>query len=207
MDNRFRGSAFGGFNRKDVINYLTDTAAEHNRALEQLNSQLAEMTAQRDQAQQRADQAEQTLAAMTGERDDCRRQAQETAEKAGRLPGLEAELEQLRRRVAELEPDAAAYVAIKDRAAGIELEAHHRAQGIVDQANAQADQVRQQTRQWVLQVRREYDELRGLVETTVSHAAGDLDRVRQSLGNISLCMDRQNNAMDQFVRDAEKEDN
>lgn len=207
MDNRFRGSAFGGFNRKDVINYLTDAAAEHNRALEQLNSQLAEMTAQRDQAQQRADQAEQTLAAMTGERDDCRRQAQETAEKADRLPGLEAEVEQLRRRVAELEPDAAAYIAIKDRAAGIELEAHHRAQGIVDQANAQADQVRQQTRQWVLQVRREYDELRGLVETTVSHAAGDLDRVRQSLGNISLCMDRQNNAMDQFVRDAEKEDN
>ena len=205
MDNRFRGSAFGGFNRKDVINYITTAAAEQNEKVELLNKQLADMTAQRDEAQQRANRAEQTLAAMTGERDDCRRQAQETAEQANRLPALEAELEQLRRRVAELEPDAAAYVAIKERAAGIELEAHQRAQSIVNQANAQADQVRQQTRQWVLGVRREYDELRGLVETTVSHAAGDLDRVRQSLGNISLCMDRQNNAIDQFVRDAEKE--
>ena len=206
MDNRFRGSAFGGFNRKDVINYITTAAAEQNEKVELLNKQLADMTAQRDEAQQRANRAEQTLAAMTGERDDCRRQAQETAEQANRLPALEAELEQLRRRVAELEPDAAAYVAIKERAAGIELEAHQRAQSIVNQANTQADQVRQQTRQWVLGVRREYDELRGLVETTVSHAAGDLDRVRQSLGNISLCMDRQNNAIDQFVRDAEKED-
>ena len=43
-----------------------------------------------------------------------------------------------------VEPDAAAYVAIKERAAGIELEAHQRAQGIVNQANAQAEQVRQQ---------------------------------------------------------------
>lgn len=205
MDNRFRGSAFGGFNRRDVIDYLTVTAAKHNRELEQLNEQLADMTARRDEAQQRADRAEQTLAAMTGERDDCRRQAQETAEKADRLPALEAELEQLRRRVAELEPDAAAYAAIKDRAAGIELEAHQRAQGIVNDAKTEADQLQEQARQWVLQVRREYDELRAVVESTVSHAAGDLDRVRQSLGNISLCMDRQNNAMEQFVRDAEKE--
>lgn len=207
MDNKFRGSAFGGFNRKDVIRYLESSAAEHNHKLEQLNEQLAAVTAQRDEAQNRADRAEKTLAEMTGERDDCRRQAQETAAAANRLPELEAEVERLRRRIAELEPDAAAYTAIKERAAGIELEAHQRAQGVVDQARVQADQVRQQTRQWVLQVRREYDELRGLVETTVSHAAGDLDRVRQSLGNISLSMDRQNNAMDQFVRDAEKEEN
>lgn len=205
MDNRFRGSAFGGFNRKDVINYITTAAAEQNEKVEQLNRQLSDMTAQRDEAQQRAARAEQTLAAMTGERDDCRRQAQETAEKAGRLPGLEAEVEQLRRRVSELEPDAAAYLAIKERAAGIELEAHQRAQGIVNEAKAEADKLQEQTRQWVLQVRREYDELRAVVESTVSHAAGDLDRVRQSLGNISLCMDRQNNAMEQFVRDAEKE--
>ncbi|MBQ3556906.1 MAG: hypothetical protein IJA11_03810 [Oscillospiraceae bacterium] len=205
MDNRFRGSAFGGFNRKDVINYITTAAAEQNEKVEQLNRQLSDMTAQRDEAQQRAVRAEQTLAAMTGERDDCRRQAQETAEKAGRLPGLEAEVERLRRRVSELEPDAAAYLAIKERAAGIELEAHQRAQGIVNEAKAEADKLQEQTRQWVLQVRREYDELRAVVESTVSHAAGDLDRVRQSLGNISLCMDRQNNAMEQFVRDAEKE--
>lgn len=205
MDNRFRGSAFGGFNRKDVINYITTAAAEQNEKVEQLNRQLSDMTAQRDEAQQRAVRAEHTLAAMTGERDDCRRQAQETAEKAGRLPGLEAEVEQLRRRVSELEPDAAAYLAIKERAAGIELEAHQRAQGIVNEAKAEADKLQEQTRQWVLQVRREYDELRAVVESTVSHAAGDLDRVRQSLGNISLCMDRQNNAMEQFVRDAEKE--
>ncbi|MBE6956172.1 MAG: hypothetical protein E7450_01800 [Ruminococcaceae bacterium] len=207
MDNKFRGSAFGGFNRKDVIRYLESSAAEHNHKLELLNTQLAAVTAQRDEALARADRAENALAELTGERDECLRQKQEIATRADRVPELEAELEQLRRRVAELEPDATAYVAIKERAAGIELEAHHRAQGIVDQAHAQSDQVRQQTRQWVLQVRREYDELRGLVETTVSHAAGDLDRVRQSLGNISLSMDRQNNAMDQFVRNAEKEDN
>lgn len=207
MDNRFRGAAFGGFNRKDVINYISNAAAEQNEKLEQLNGQLAAMTAQRDEAQQRAALAEQTLAAMTGERDDCRRQAEAVSAKADRVPELEGELERLRRRVAELEPDAAAYVAIKDRAAGIELEAHQRAQSIVNEAKTESDRLQEQTRQWVLQVRREYDELRAVVENTVSHAAGDLDRVRQSLGNISLCMDRQSNTLDLFVRNAEKEDN
>ena len=205
MDNRFRSAALGGFNRKDVIDYVQRAAQEHEQAIEQLNARLAELNARLDEANSRAEQAQQAMEALTAERDECRRTAQETAARADMVPGLEAQVQTLREQVARLEPDAAAYTAIKERAAGMELEAHQRAQAIVDRAGAQSAEVREQTRQWVMQVRREYDEMRLLVESTVSRAGGELDRVRQGLGNISLCLDRQTNAIDQLVRASEQD--
>ena len=67
-----------------------------------------------------------------GEREQTARQTQQALEESRR------EAEALREQVARLEPDAAAYAAVKDRSAGVELEAHRRAQGVLDQANSQA---------------------------------------------------------------------
>lgn len=195
MDNQFRNAAFGGFNRQDVMDYLERTAKEHAEALEQLRSLL-------DAAQKERDELTAQVQALTEERDAAR----QTAAVAEQMPTLQEENNQLKERVAQLEPDAAAYAAIKERMANMELDAHRRAQDIVDQARAQSDELFHQTRKWVVDVRGQYDELRNVVEGTVSRAAGELDRMRQSLGNISLCMDRQGNAMDQFVRGAEKKE-
>ena len=83
--------------------------------------------------------------------------------------------------MARLEPDAAAYAAVKDRSAGVELEAHRRAQGVLDQANSQARHLRQQMEQWMTRVGREYDALRTEVEATISHAADQLDKALEIL--------------------------
>ena len=197
MDNQFRNAAFGGFNRQDVMDYLERSAKEHAEALEQLRSLL-------DAAQKERDQLAAQVQALTEERDSCQSTAQQTAAMAEQLPGLQEENGLLKERVAQLEPDAAAYAAIKERMAGMELDAHRRAQEIVDQAREQSDELLRQTQKWLVDVRGQYDELRGVVEGTVSRAAGELDRMRQSLGNISLCIDRQGNAMDQFVRNVQK---
>ena len=91
----------------------------------------------------------------------------------------------LREQVARLEPDAAAYAAVKDRSAGVELEAHRRAQGVLDQANSQARHLRQQMEQWMTRVGREYDALRTEVEATISHAADQLDKAGKCLEQVS----------------------
>lgn len=192
MDNQFRSKAFGGFNRKDVIEYLERSAREHSEEVAQLRSLL-------DEAQKERDALQEQLQTLNAECDRLRSQA----EAAGQLPAAQEEIRRLQGRVAQLEPDAAAYAAIKERAATMELEAHQRAQAIVDQARKQADEVLGEARQWLGGLRREYGDLRLQVENTVAHATADLDRVRQGLSNVSLCMDRQKNAMDQFLRAAE----
>lgn len=192
MDNQFRSKAFGGFNRRDVIEYVERSAREHSEELDRLRSRL-------DEAQKEQDRLQEQLRDLTAQRDAL----QGEAEQARQLPAAQEEIRRLRDLVAQLEPDAAAYAAIKERAATMELEAHQRAQAIVDQARKQADEVTGEARQWLGSLRREYGDLRLQVENTVAHATADLDRVRQGLNNVTLCMDRQKNAVDQFLRSAE----
>ena len=202
MDNRFRSAAFGGFNRQDVMDYLERTVKEHNQTLDGLNTQLNEARGEADQlrtqlaaAQEEARQAKQELEQVTADRHSAQ-------EQSDLLVQVQEELDRLRGRVNQLEPDAQAYAAIKERTAGIELEAHRRAQSIVDEAQAQANQVRHELAQWLERVERDYYDLRAQVGNTVSHATSELDRVRQGLDNISLCMTNQHSALERMIQTA-----
>ena len=103
--------------------------------------------------------------------------------------------------MARLEPDAAAYAAVEtDRSAGVELEAHRRAQGVLDQANSQARHLRQQMEQWMTRVGREYDALRTEVEATISHAADQLDKAGKCLEQVSALLSDQDVALEELSR-------
>jgi DNA anti-recombination protein RmuC len=93
--------------------------------------------------------------------------------------------------VAALEPDAAAYAAVKDRTAGMELQAHCRAHAVQEQADQQARQVRRQMEQWLRQVQQEYEQLRSQVESTVSHAADELGKAGKCLDQINQLLGEQ----------------
>ena len=100
------------------------------------------------------------------------------------LNQLRQERDRLRARVAALEPDAAAYAAVKDRTAGMELQAHCRAHAVQEQADQQARQVRRQMEQ-------EYEQLRSQVESTVSHAADELGKAGKCLDQINQLLGEQ----------------
>lgn len=193
MDNKFRSTAFGGFNRQDVMDYLERSVKEHNQALEQVNAQLTE-------ARNEAAQLREQLARVQEEV----RQAKEELERttAEQMNELRTQNEQLRRQAEEAQAGAAAYAAIKERTASIEMEAHRRAQTIVDQAQEQGNQVRRELVQWLERVERDYYDLRGQVGTTVTQAASELERVRQGLDNISLCMNNQHSALERLMQTA-----
>ena len=85
-------------------------------------------------------------------------------------------------------------------AAGVELEAHRRAQGVLDQANSQARHLRQQMEQWMTRVGREYDALRTEVEATISHAADQLDKAGKCLEQVSALLSDQDVALEELSR-------
>ena len=212
MDHQFRNAVFGGFNRQDVLDYLETLARENAQKRQELEQSIGRAEGERDELcaqkqvleeQKRALEGEKEellrseLAALRpqlGEREQTARQTQQALEESRR------EAEALREQVARLEPDAAAYAAVKDRSAGVELEAHRRAQGVLDQANSQARHLRQQMEQWMTRVGREYDALRTEVEATISHAADQLDKAGKCLEQVSALLSDQDVALEELSR-------
>lgn len=200
MDNQFRSAAFGGFNRQDVMDYLERSAKEHAQQIEELRARLEQAQQEMEQMRSQLTQAQEQVQQARIELERSQSEQQSAQEQSGLLAQTQEEVARLRGQIARLEPDAAAYAAIKERTAGIELEAHRRAQAIVDQAQVQADQLRREQSVWLERVERDYYDLRAQVGTTVTQAASELERVRQGLDNITLCMNNHHSALDRLAQ-------
>lgn len=209
MDHPFRSATFGGFNRQDVLAYLESTSKTTAEQQAALQAQLEEQQSQNEKVMQelevlreQAAQLSRDLQSVTAQRDELQRNldlanadlttAQTKQQKtASDLADAQNEAAQWKATAAELEPDAQLYRAVKERTAGVELEAHRRAQAIQADAEEQARQLHQRMTQWLAKVEQEYDSLRTEVETTVSHAALQLDRASQSLNQVNLLLGEQ----------------
>ena len=86
------------------------------------------------------------------------------------LAAARQEIERLRGQVEVLEPLAASYREMRDRAANVELDAHHRAREAVSEARAEAERVRADTRRWLASVLEQYDQLRRSMEQMLAQA-------------------------------------
>ena len=202
MDHPFRSAAVGGFNRQDVLDYLEKTAAENAQKQQELEKQLEQQKQELEQLRRRSGELEEREAIFSRERESMSRELEQTKgvlqdirqrEKAQseELTQLRQERDRLRARVAALEPDAAAYAAVKDRTAGMELQAHCRAHAVQEQADQQARQVRRQMEQWLRQVQQGSQ-----VESTVSHAADELSKAGRCLDQLNQMLGEQEVALE-----------
>ena len=207
MDHPFRSAALGGFNRQDVLDYLEKTSAENAQRQQELQQKLEAAEEERGRLAARTGEQEEQMAILQRERDSLQQQLEQVKQTlaAGQdreeaqereLAGLRRERDALKARVEALEPEAAAYEAVKERTAGVELEAHCRAQKIVDQADGQARELRRNMEQWVSRVEREYDALRSEVESTVSHAADQLEKAGKCLDKMTALLADQDVALE-----------
>lgn len=207
MDHLFRNCMFGGFNRQDVLTYLENASKEAAQSQQDLQQKLDE--AQNTLTQQKKELADQQdqLSRIRRENEELRAQLEQTnialsasrtecSQKAGELEEARREAEEWSAKSAALEPDAIAYNAIKERTAGVELEAHHRAQAVQEQAEQRAKQLRRQTELWMQKVEREYDVLRSEVESTVSHVADKLGQAGKCLDQITALLGEQDLALE-----------
>ena len=132
-NNTFKGSLFGGFNREDVIDYIKKTSAESTARIESLEDDIDKLCAQEQELRTQVSTLRGENDRLTQEHSDALRAALDTAN--DELTALRAEAEALRAENAslraendKLRPMAEQYSTIKEHLAGIELDAHQRAE-------------------------------------------------------------------------------
>jgi len=190
---QFRTATFGGFQKRDVMDYLERSAREHAQKLAELQKELAEEKQARTEEGERAAALEQRVAALQAE---SQRLAADLAERVEQLDRAAAERDELRAQAAGLReeldralPAAKAYEAVKDRTASIELEAHGRAQIIEREGREKAAKCQEQVTDWLAKTREAYQRLRADINATLGKAARELGRSAQELDQVSRSME------------------
>lgn len=200
---QFRTAAFGGFRKEDVMAYLEQSAKAHaerlsalQRELEQLRTVSAEDQKQNSGLSGEVTRLQEKLAQLT---------ADLTAATA-RKNELELLASQLQSEVEALRPAAEAYEGIKERTAGIELEAHGRAQAIEEEGRQKVKALQDQVLRWFEKVCAAYDRMRGDVDATMNHAIREMARTHQNFQDISGDFVTHDKALEELRRTMEDAD-
>lgn len=212
-EHRFRSAAFG-FNRQDVVNYIESVHKDYAAKLRELEERLNKERQERSAVEEKQSLAGQEAAAA-GE--DAQRAKEDMARAVEELGTARREREELRLRLQTLEkeyadlqeaadrmaPAARAYEALKDKAASIELEAHSRAETIVQEGERQAERTRREVAAWMRKVESSYTRLKSDVAATLSHAVGELDRTGRSLDEVAVEMEHHGARLHAMTQDKE----
>lgn len=196
---RFRSAAFG-FNRQDVIHYIEAVHRDYAARLESAKQDLVQERSQRSQVEEQGSLASEEAAAAGKDaqrsKEELNRVLAELQEAQSqreelrlRLKATQAELDALQTAADRMAPAARAYESLKEKAAGIELDAHNRAQAIIREGEAEAAQTRQRVIDWLRQVESSYGRLRADVAATLAHAGGELERTIRSLDAVTAELD------------------
>jgi len=148
--NAFKGSFFGGFRRKDVIEYIEKSAAEANERIanlegsndgfarenDELRGELASASAERDRLSGELSEAQARLETLQSAMDAAQ---QELDTLHTRYKTLAAERDALQGEMAQLRPQAEEYAAVKAKLTELELAARQRGDAYEAEMHERAD--------------------------------------------------------------------
>lgn len=192
---RFRTSPFG-FHRQDVINYIEAIHRDYAAQLQSLKKDLERERGQRSQVEQQGSLATTEAAAAAKDAQRWKEDltaAQKSLEEAQRqredlrlrLQAAQEDLAALQEAADRMAPAARAYETLKDKTAEIELDAHNRAQIIVQDGEKRAAETRERVDQWLRQVESSYTRLCADVSATFTHTVTELERTARSLDGVT----------------------
>lgn len=201
----FRSSAFGGFRRQDVLDYLQKTELEYEKQIEELYLQLDECRKYEGEEKGRLAQLEESLAKEKERADRLQEellQAEEAWERSKELAGkLETEVVQLREVIDSLEPKAGDYDYLKEQATEIEFDARERAQISLEQAKEKIAMLQETSIQWMRTVQEKYKTLSADVNETFLMSKGELGRICASLDQLSEKLASHGEGMEALLRE------
>lgn len=206
MNYPFRSSAFGGFNKQDVMTFLDAQSQQVGTSQQKLQAELDTVRQELDGLRQERDELNCQLEKVLQEAEtDGQKQAdasaclekveQERDAARTQVDQLIQERDELRQQLEAVQPNAQAYAELKDRTARVELDAHRRAQGILDEAEQEAQKTRLQAKEWLLRMEQEYTAICSQMKDTVSKAAGQLEKAGKELEQLDALMSGQNDAL------------
>lgn len=212
-EHRFRTAAFG-FNRQDVMQYIE---AVHRDYAAKIKSVKGELERERDQrstleeqgslASTEAQAAEKAAQRSKEELEEVRKALLEAQRERDsfqlQLQAAQQDMAVLQEAADRMAPAARAYETLKDKAAGIELDAHKRAQVIVKAGEEEAAQTRRKVAQWLRQAQSSYARLCGDVSATLSHATAEMERSAKSLDAVYAELDEHGRRLEDIAVEAE----
>ena len=199
MEMTFRNAAFGGFNRQDVTEYIASAAKENEARIAALEQELEQLRAVQQERDTLAEEAE----ALRSRLQELEEKLRETEGKIEPLQAQKKENETLARELEKYRGQAAEYQNLKQHIAGIELDAHKRAdqiigdaekqaREIVGKANVRAEEIQRRTGEAVQELSRRCEELNSAFEVARNHISGELRKMEVSMGQLPLAFDRMN---------------
>lgn len=210
MTLQFRTAAVGGFQKKDVLEYIEQSNRTHADALESWKRKLDQEEQTWKDVEERLIQAQEELSQQQGYQEELETLKEEYQDQ---LAQLQAQLDQKIQRIAQLESEksglmadkqvlmekntdleerlqvsevnAKCYETIKERTAGMELEALRRAQIVENEAKAAVDAIWVQLEEKVQVVENRYQQLRGKMSTTTAQAMEDIHQIQETLEDLA----------------------
>ncbi len=185
----FRGAAFGGFNRGDVLSYIQKTTEEHRRQTAELRQQLEEAAGEREALQASASRGKEALEKLPELEGRIAALTEENSRLKSENDRLRAEGEQLQEKIRNWAPSVTTYDAIKDQMAEIELDARQRGAILLQRAGEQAGDLRRQASETVQHTADWYDRTRNDTNQTLAYLCQEMERIRGELQALSTVMD------------------
>lgn len=206
-DMRFRTAAFGGFQKQDVLDYLERSAKEQADKYSAIQKQLEASESARTEAEERLDTKEAAARRLTEENRrlsaDLAERGIKLAEAEAKITALSAQVSELSAQVQRLTPGAEAYEGLKDRAAGIELDAHSRAHGIEAEAKAKAKKTQAEIENWFVQLQATYHHTKDDLNTVLSHVKEELVSVEKSIEGLAGELETHSDALREMKHSVE----
>lgn len=193
-ERKFRGSLFGGFNRRDVVDYIEKTAqrtAEYRANSEKLRDaedRIRELEAASRQLQGQLAQSQTENDRLAGENQTLQDAASER----------EAVMQAFRQRMEDAEKDASEYRAARDRIAKIELDAVKRAVVIEKDAHIRAAEVSAKCSELMNSLRGEYAAASEDAETTAAHIRSEAERISGRLNSLTAMLSEGEHALEEL---------
>ena len=202
---QFRGAAYGGFHRQDVLDYLEKLSIERKEEREVWEAEKAGLLAALEEERAARARAENRLLLLEERAGETTGTQKALAEKEAQLTQAKAEAEELRRQIGRLAPEAQSWQRIKDTAGDIEVAAHERAQITIQDAQARAAEIRAEVIRWVLDVQARCDTLQQDLRTSIQGAESQLYAIREAFTQTEQHAQSFQGALSKLVEEAEKE--
>ena len=201
---QFRTAAIGGFQKQDVLSYIESSNQIHLERLESIQRERDQLTQEMEELRRQAADAQGHTAHL--EEENTRLSAELTAARQ-ELEAMRKDFDQQKQameamkiRLERAEPAAQAYEQVKDRTAGIELEAHCRAQEVQRLSEEKVLKTRTEVEQWLHKVKAGYDLLRAAMDTSINRTGQELDKAYDILTQLSGNFAAQSEHLDKLTR-------
>lgn len=210
---RFR-SAFNGFSRTDVVNYIEETSAAHQKAIEQLEgekqqlmqenarltTELADLKAAQEKLKEEDSALSQQIVTLSQEASELAERAQRAQKELEDLKAAQAEPAQETQESAPAEPEMpdGEPEADAENLQTQELAAYRRAEQAERNAMARARKLREQLNLLCEQSKDRYLDAGEEISALSSDLSAGLTRLSETLADIQVIFDDAENAFDEL---------